>query len=202
MRNRKPAQLMALFACCLLAHVAVHAQVVKASSLKGSYRSMYEMLKDVPGVEVKMGAAVNKGTVTIRGTGSLRAQGAPLLLVNENIYEGDLSDISPQDVESITVMKDGSATSYGSRAMFGVIQIHLKKGAGDAVAVHTYEGSAYKYFIDKQFKLKVFGKDEKVIIEGVIKREKGDSLVFIRKRKEVLVAISDVKRVEVIPEED
>jgi hypothetical protein len=48
--------------------------------------------------------------------------------------------------------------------------------------------------------LKVYDLNDAVIIEGVIQRQKGDSLVFIKKRKDFLIAISAIKRVEMIPQ--
>lgn len=68
-------------------------------------------------------------SMNIRGTGSLSG-GSPLVLVDG--VESSLSMLNPDDVESISVLKDAaSASIYGSRAAFGVILITTKKGTED-----------------------------------------------------------------------
>lgn len=63
----------------------------------------------------------------IRGINSING-GAPLVLVDNVVYN-DLFLINPQDIESITVLKDASSAAiYGARASFGVILITTKKG--------------------------------------------------------------------------
>ena len=64
-----------------------------------------------------------RGTTTI-GEGS---DGSPLILIDG--MEGDMNMLNPQDIESVSVLKDAAASSiYGSRAPFGVILITTKKG--------------------------------------------------------------------------
>lgn len=65
--------------------------------------------------------------VSIRGMGSYGASSSPLILIDGIV--GDLSYINPQDIESITVLKDAaSAAIYGARAANGVILVTTKKG--------------------------------------------------------------------------
>jgi TonB-linked SusC/RagA family outer membrane protein len=72
-------------------------------------------------------------TVRIRGIGSYNASNEPLYLVDGAPYPGNVNSINPNEIESITVLKDASATSiYGSRAANGIIQITTKKGNGKA----------------------------------------------------------------------
>lgn len=69
-------------------------------------------------------------TIDIRGIGTIGtgSSGAPLVLVDG--AECDLSNINPQDIENISVLKDAASSSiYGSRAAFGVILITTKKGS-------------------------------------------------------------------------
>ena len=176
----------------------------KATSLpSGTYRNIFDMLKEVPGLDVRSSNDKNGGSVTIRGIGSLSNQKNPLIVVNGSIYGGDLSGINPQDVEGISVLKDAaSATAYGAQGAAGVILITTKKGGSvtNSAVVSSHTESAYTYFIEHKTPLKVFGADDQVIMEGVIQKQVDNSLVFIKKRKEVLIAIKDILRVEMIRE--
>ena len=68
--------------------------------------------------------------VTIRGFGSVNADNAPLYVVDGAIFSGDISSISPSDIESMTILKDAASTSlYGSSAGNGVVLITTKKGS-------------------------------------------------------------------------
>ena len=65
----------------------------------------------------------------IRGIGSLLAGDDPLIVLNGAVFNGGLSQINPNDIESVNVLKDAaSASIYGSRAANGVILITTKKG--------------------------------------------------------------------------
>lgn len=76
-------------------------------------------------------------TVRIRGYGSMSSgiSMAPLYVVDGMPYDGDISAINTQDIESMTVLKDAaSAALYGSRGANGVIMITTKRGkTNDAV---------------------------------------------------------------------
>lgn len=70
-------------------------------------------------------------TIRIRGIGSFNATNDPLIVLDGVPYAGSINSINPGDVESVTVLKDASATSiYGSRAANGIIQIVTKTGRG------------------------------------------------------------------------
>ncbi|HIO27374.1 MAG TPA: SusC/RagA family TonB-linked outer membrane protein, partial [Flavobacteriaceae bacterium] len=95
----------------------------------------------IAGVNVTSGGgAPGEGSsITIRGLGSLSLQNNPLYVVDGFPISNDavggsrnpLDFINPNDIESITVLKDASATAiYGSRAANGVILITTKKGKG------------------------------------------------------------------------
>lgn len=72
------------------------------------------------------------GTILIRGQRSITANNNPLVILDGIFYEGDIRDISPNDVESMEVLKDASATAiYGARAANGVILITTKMGKTD-----------------------------------------------------------------------
>ncbi|MDE5710441.1 MAG: SusC/RagA family TonB-linked outer membrane protein, partial [Bacteroides sp.] len=79
-------------------------------------------------------------SINIRGTGSIGngSVDRPLILIDG--IEGDLNSLNPNDVESVSVLKDAaSASIYGSRAAFGVILVTTKSGKAGKVKV-TYSG--------------------------------------------------------------
>lgn len=82
--------------------------------------------------DVVPGLVFNKGKlngISIRGQSTLFAKSAPLIVVDNFPYEEDISTINPNDVESITILKDAAAASiWGSRAGNGVIVITTKSG--------------------------------------------------------------------------
>jgi TonB-linked SusC/RagA family outer membrane protein len=67
--------------------------------------------------------------IRIRGFGSISSGSDPLYVVDGIPFAGDISNISPDDIESISVLKDAASTSlYGSRAANGVVMVTTKKG--------------------------------------------------------------------------
>ncbi|MDO4160806.1 MAG: TonB-dependent receptor [Prevotellaceae bacterium] len=67
-------------------------------------------------------------TIRIRGIGSLNASSQPLYIVDGTPYEADIANINPNDIESISVLKDASASAiYGARGANGVVIITTKK---------------------------------------------------------------------------
>lgn len=68
-------------------------------------------------------------TIRVRGTGSFGATSNPLIVVDGMITNDGLSNLNPNDVENITVLKDAaSAAIYGSRGANGVVIVTTKKG--------------------------------------------------------------------------
>lgn len=79
------------------------------------------------------------GTIRIRGVGSFGATPDPLVLVDG--MPGSLSDLTPADIDNISVLKDASSAAiYGSRAANGVILVTTKKGREGKTNV-IYNGS-------------------------------------------------------------
>lgn len=67
--------------------------------------------------------------VRVRGTRSLSAGNDPLYVVDGIPFAGNLNDINPQDISSMDVLKDASATAiYGSRGANGVVLVSTRKG--------------------------------------------------------------------------
>lgn len=93
---------------------------LKSDNSTVTYSNMYEYLEGrIPGVTV----VGNK--IRIRETGPLNEGGEPLLLV-DGIEVNDLSSINPNDVDSVEVLKDASASIYGVRGGNGVVLITTK----------------------------------------------------------------------------
>ncbi|MEP6701173.1 MAG: TonB-dependent receptor plug domain-containing protein, partial [Bacteroidota bacterium] len=94
----------------------------------------------VPGLTIVYGnGGLTAGAdVKIRGIGSINGSSRPLILV-DNVQTDDLSIINPQDIESISVLKDAaSASIYGARAAFGVVLIKTKSGKKNQKSTVTY----------------------------------------------------------------
>lgn len=90
-----------------------------------------DMLRGVaPGVQMtQSGVAGSAPSITIRGQKSIGGSPDPLIVLDGVIFKGQINDIDPNTIESMSVMKDAtSLASYGSQAANGVIMITTKKG--------------------------------------------------------------------------
>ena len=99
----------------------------------------------VAGVEVsaQTGAPGAPISVRIRGASSISSSNDPLYIVDGIPVEGALSNLSPNDIDNITILKDASSAAiYGSRASNGVVLITTKSGnSGEAkVSYNTQFG--------------------------------------------------------------
>ncbi|MEI2273569.1 SusC/RagA family TonB-linked outer membrane protein [Sphingobacterium sp. ML3W] len=81
--------------------------------------------------------------INIRGINTLSyAQMGPLIIVNDLPFEGDINSINPNDVETVTLLKDAAATSvWGARAGNGVIVIKLKNRNGQMGTAVDYSSN-------------------------------------------------------------
>ena len=100
---------------------------------------------EVPGLNFSVGnsggSLNSRMSMNIRGIGTIGSgsNAAPLVLIDGS--EGDLYSISPNDIESISVLKDASSSAiYGSRAAFGVILVTTKSGKEGRMNV-SYNGN-------------------------------------------------------------
>ena len=100
---------------------------------------------EVPGLNFSVGngggSLKSRMGLNIRGIGTIGegSNAAPLVLIDGS--EGDLYSISPNDIESISVLKDASSSAiYGSRAAFGVILVTTKSGKEGRTNV-SYNGN-------------------------------------------------------------
>jgi TonB-linked SusC/RagA family outer membrane protein len=96
----------------------------------------------VPGVQLTSsnGAPGASSSIKIRGFSSLNAGNDPLIIVDGAPYSGDLSNLNPSDVESMTVLKDAASNAlYGARGANGVIIITTKKAKQSGDATITFD---------------------------------------------------------------
>ena len=98
----------------------------------------------VPGLSVRIpsGEVGSDPLMRIRGfVGSIEGSSAPLILV-DNVEIPSIQMVNPNDIETITVLKDAAASSiYGAKAAFGVILITTKKGSRTEGANLTYSNN-------------------------------------------------------------
>jgi iron complex outermembrane receptor protein len=109
---------------------------------KGITRDAADLLQGkVAGLTVTSGSGdVTRGSqIRLRGTSTLQNDQGPMIVI-DGIPGGDMSTVSPSDIESISVLKDASSQAiYGSRAAGGVILITTKRGSGVKTQI-TYDG--------------------------------------------------------------
>ena len=102
--------------------IEAHVSTNVASTLAGA----------TPGVQLMTTSgdpSSNDPKIRIRGIASINSSNAPLYVVDGVPFSGSISTINPMDVESMTVLKDASASAiYGARGANGVILITTKKG--------------------------------------------------------------------------
>ena len=115
---------------------------------------------DISSVSGDPGAGLN---IRIRGTATLNARNTPLIVVNGIPYDtqidqsfdlasadvekfGNLIDVSPEDIESIEVLKDAASTAaWGSKAANGVLMIRTKRGIkSKPIFEYTYKNTIAK----------------------------------------------------------
>jgi len=136
--------------------VVIGYQTVRRRDLTGSVSSVgAKQLKDIPvnsaaealagrlaGVQITgtEGTPNAEFLIRVRGGGSITQDNSPLYIIDGVQVENALSVISPQDIESIDVLKDASATAiYGARGANGVVII-TTKGGRNQKAVISYNG--------------------------------------------------------------
>lgn len=107
-----------------------------------SYNLMDKVAGQIAGLSVTTSNAApgQEQSILVRGINSLSADNSPLVVLDGIPYNGAIGDLDPNNIESLTVLKDASAAAiYGSRGSNGVILIESKKGHKGAphVTYHT-----------------------------------------------------------------
>lgn len=95
--------------------------------------NVQDLLRGTPGLQIGYDAtAKGGGSIQLRGQNSVydkSGHNSPLIVLDGMIFYGELSEINPEDIARIDVLKDASSTAiYGARAASGVIIITTKKG--------------------------------------------------------------------------
>jgi iron complex outermembrane receptor protein len=125
------------------------ANVSEENFNKGITRDAADLLQGkVAGLTITSGSGdVTRGSqIRLRGTSTLQNDQGPMIVI-DGIPGGDMSSVSPSDIESISVLKDASSQAiYGSRAAGGVILITTKRGSGMYSQI-TYDGYASADFV-------------------------------------------------------
>lgn len=87
---------------------------------------------NIPGLNISQtnaASAKGGGDLLVRGKSSIRAGTSPLIVLDGVIYPGQLSDINPNDIATIDVLKDASSAAvFGAKSASGVVLITTKKG--------------------------------------------------------------------------
>lgn len=97
----------------------------------------------LPGVQMSQTSSQPGATmqVRVRGTRSLTASNDPLIVLNGIPFAGSLNEIDPNQIESLDILKDASATAiYGSRGANGVLLITTKRGLEGQAPKISYSG--------------------------------------------------------------
>jgi TonB-linked SusC/RagA family outer membrane protein len=107
---------------------------VKATQLENENpASVQDVLRgNVPGLninQINAAGAKGGGDLLVRGKSSINAGTSPLIVLDGVIYQGQLSDINPNDINTIDVLKDASSAAvFGAKAASGVVLITTKRG--------------------------------------------------------------------------
>lgn len=94
-------------------------------------RTVQDLLRaNSPGLNITMSTdAKGSADLQIRGKNTLKAGSSPLVVLDGVIFEGSLTDVNPNDIQSVDVLKDASSAAvYGAKAANGVVMITTKKG--------------------------------------------------------------------------
>ena len=140
---------------------------------KGVFTDPAQMLQGkVPGLVVSSTADPNGSpTITLRGASTLRSGAMSPYYVVDGIPGVDISIVSPDDIESIDVLRDATATAiYGSKAANGVIIITTKKGAEEKTNVYyngyvAFDNILKKYDMCTADELRQYAKDHNVTLK-------------------------------------
>lgn len=118
---------------------SVDSKALEARAVPNVSNMLTGQLSGVTIIQENGNPGQDAGTIRVRGVGSFGATPDPLVLIDG--LPGSLSDLTPTDIEQISVLKDASSAAiYGSRAANGVILVTTKKGKEGKTRV-TYNGS-------------------------------------------------------------
>lgn len=142
--------------------------------------TVQDLLRGTPGLQIGYSSsAKSEPSIQLRGQNSLYTEGshnAPLIILDGMAFGGELSEINPDDIAQIDVLKDASSAAvYGAKAASGVLIITTKKGKegkpviniGMNVGANTkaayrdvFSPSEYMTYREDWFKATTYGYDE------------------------------------------
>ena len=121
------------------------AQTIKSEQIEK--RTIANVTKALDGMAAGVQTTSGSGqpgagaSVRIRGFGSINANSSPLYVVDGVPYDGNINALNPNDIESMTIIKDASAGAlYGARGANGVVIVTTKRGADGAASV-SFKGN-------------------------------------------------------------
>ncbi|UJP64882.1 SusC/RagA family TonB-linked outer membrane protein [Mongoliitalea daihaiensis] len=107
--------------------------------------------------------------IDIRGRSTIFGNSRPLIIIDNFPYDGDLSTVNPNDVESITVLRDAAAASiWGVRAANGVIVITTKKGKFNQPTKFSFNSNFTSIEVPDQFYLPVMNASDVLEAEKIL----------------------------------
>jgi len=131
------------------------ASVKAADFVKGSVRDAAQLIQGkVAGVAISTvsGNPTDTSQIMLRGITTLASGSSPLVLIDG--IPGTLNTVAPENIESIDVLKDGSAAAiYGTRGTNGVILITTRRAAGNLEPTIDYNGNVSTQHIVKKLDL-------------------------------------------------
>lgn len=165
--------------------------VVKVTSedfVKGANTSALQLLNGkASGVQISQSSSAPGGgiDIKIRGANSINSSN-DVLIVIDGLPGGSVTALSPDDIESIEVLKDASASSiYGSRAANGVVLITTKKGRKGQMSI---EYSGYVGFQDVKDRVDMLNGREYLTVLNDINVESGGGIIHSPER---IAAVGD-----------
>lgn len=118
---------------------SINAEALESRSVASVSAAMAGTMPGVTAIQTSGAPGLQTGSITVRGKNSINAA-SPLVIVDG--VPGSMNTIDPQDIESLTVLKDAaSAAIYGVQAANGVILITTKKGKKGQDAKVSYSGN-------------------------------------------------------------
>ncbi|WP_108821844.1 TonB-dependent receptor [Dysgonomonas sp. Marseille-P4361] len=127
-------------------------------------------------------------TIRIRGVGSINASSDPLYVVDGAPYDGSISAINPNDIATITVLKDAAAGAlYGARGANGVIMITTRKGEAGKLQVNLKAN----WGVSSRFIPRYETMDEREYIQSIFYSLRGGDVSEAAGRKAINAMFSD-----------
>ena len=118
---------------------SINAEALESRSVASVSAAMAGQMPGVTAIQTSGAPGAQTGTITIRGKNSINAA-SPLVIVDG--IPGSMNNIDPQDIESLSVLKDAASSAiYGVQAANGVIVITTKKGKKGQKARVSYSGT-------------------------------------------------------------